>query len=241
MILGFWMSALFAGAAAALALPGEEAAYEATLNSAALSAAERYSGSHCADAQVVDRKTEHVTIGDQPDLAAAREKITVSGCGKSSVQNIAVVRTGGTQPWRMVAGVPGGTIASMATQRQMLSVGQAAVADGVAASCEARSLADVYVAARPGNVQVRRSGEPLSSGPGRFSLSVDALPQPSLDSADLDKAWVEVWPFTVCGHDRSVALVVLPGKAGLPSRILSIPLWKEVERHGRGALPAPAP
>jgi hypothetical protein len=52
---------------------------------------------------------------------------------------------------------------------------------------------------------------------------------------------VEVWPFTSCGKDRTLAVVFLPLKGQAASAYLFMPVWEQIEAHGPGARPAPAP
>jgi len=58
-----------------------------------------------------------------------------------------------------------------------------------------------------------------------------------LDKLSLSEAWMEVWPFNICGHDRTLAVVFIPLKDHTSSLYLFLPVWQQVEAHGPGARP----
>ena len=104
-----------------LVAPTERVAFAALLRSHALDADARYSGSRCDDAKAELIHEERVKIGDQPHLAAERDKVRLVGCGRTHVENIAVARLGGDPPWKMVAGLPGDSLAEMPLQQSATS------------------------------------------------------------------------------------------------------------------------
>jgi hypothetical protein len=74
---------------------------------------------------------------------------------------------------------------------------------------------------------------------------IDLQATPDLEaqraSLDLTKAWAEVWPFTLCGQDRTSLVVFMPLRQGGQSFYLFLPVWEQILAHGPGARPTPAP
>ena len=58
-----------------------------------------------------------------------------------------------------------------------------------------------------------------------------------LDKLALSDAWMEVWPFNICGHDRTLGVVFIPLKDHSASLSLFLPIWQQIEAHGPGARP----
>jgi len=216
----------------------EKAAYEAMLTGQAVDADAAFSGQRCEAATIEDIVTEPVAIGDRPDVGALRERVRMTGCGRSSIQNIMVARLGGEPPWRMAAGFPGESLADATLQHSALPQVIAQARVEVPADCASVRLGDIYVSARQGSVEFGVGG--TSAGTGvRVSLSPELAA--ARDQFDLTRAWSEVWPLSFCNKDRSMMIVFIPRKDETSSAMLFIPVWRQVETDGPGALPAHAP
>ncbi|MBL8556921.1 MAG: hypothetical protein JNL41_21800 [Phenylobacterium sp.] len=236
-------------AAALAALPdglvqdGEAAAYESMILRTARAADASFSGAPpCEAAGIEHLWRQPVKIADRPDFLAVRERVKLTGCGRSSVQNLNVGRTGGSPPWRMTFGLPGESFADMPLQQSTLPAAMAQAAVDLPAGCQERRMADVYVAARPGHVDAPPPGGATPrSAAGRIALELPADVEAQRDRLDLARAWVEVWPITLCGQDRTTAVVFMPIKDQKASAYLFLPVWRQIQAHGAGARPAPAP
>lgn len=222
-------------------LPDEQAAYDAMLAQQVRAADAMFGGSPCEDAKVEVVAVMPGKIADHPDLIVWREKVRVEGCGRTSVENVNVGRLGGSPPWRMTTGLPGDSFAEMTLQESTLPAAAAQARQGLDAGCRVQ-LADVYVAARSGEVDVLPPGG-AGTGPseGRPQITLPENAKPYLNELDLASAWMEVWPFRVCDKDRTLGVVFLPRKDRTASLFLFLPIWQQIEAHGPGARPAPAP
>ncbi|WP_146217997.1 hypothetical protein [Caulobacter sp. D5] len=238
---------MFAAAALAVAgppsggvLPAEQAAYDAMIIEQAKIADARFNGSRCDAAQVEVVSIRPWKITSRPDMIVWREKVRVAGCGRTSVENLNIGRFEGTPPWRMTSGLPGDSLAEVDLQEWTYKAAVDEVFQDLGAGCEVR-LADVYIAGRPGDVAVAPPGAaaPTTSKGHPGIVLPDAL-RPHLEGLDLTGAWMEVWPFQVCGKDRTLGVTFLPRKDGRGSFPLFMPIWTEVAAHGPSALPAPA-
>lgn len=225
-----------------LVQPQERAAYDALLTDQARAADTLFGGAPCAASKVAPVSTEVVKIGDRPDFAAARVRVRVTGCGRSTVENLHVGRFGGSPPWRMAPGLPGDSLADMRLQQSAWTEARAQARDGLPAGCQGGSLGEVYVAARPGHVRLAPPGAPQ---PAQVRGTIDLRASPELEahraSLDLAKAWAEVWPFTLCGQDRTSVVVFMPLRQGGQSLYLFLPVWEQILARGPAAKPAPAP
>lgn len=105
------VAATLALSAPILVQPSEGEVYEAQLVRTARDTDAFFAGSVCPNSKVEHIEREAVKILDHPDFAAAREHLRVTGCGRSIVHTISVGRTGGNPPWRMIAGLPGVSLA----------------------------------------------------------------------------------------------------------------------------------
>lgn len=222
-------------------LPNEQAAYDKLLVAQAVAADRSFSTSPCDDI-----KTEVVAITpwkitEQPELIVWREKVRVSGCGRGAVENINVGRVGGDPPWRMTSGLPGESLADMTLQQSAIPKAAAAARADLPATCQEQRLSDVYVAARPGGIDISPPGTAPQKRSGRPAVSLPDQAAPMLDKLDLAGAWMEVWPFQECRRDRTLGVVFIPLKDHTASTFFFLPVWQQIEAHGPGARPAPAP
>ncbi|MFT4252828.1 MAG: hypothetical protein QM608_10110 [Caulobacter sp.] len=242
------MLGMFVAAALAVAgpppggvLPAEQAAYDAMIAEQAKIADARFNGSRCDDAQVEVVAVRPWKITDHPDMIVWRVKARITGCGRTAVENLSIGRFEGAPPWRMAGGLPGNSLVEMDMQEDLYRAAVAEVRKGLDAGCETR-LADVYVAAKPGDLSVALPGarrpEPSKGRPG-IVLPESLLPY--VDALDLKGAWVEVWPFQVCGRDRTLGVTLLPEKNRRGALPMFMPIWIEVEAHGPRARPPPVP
>ena len=219
--------------------PEEKAAYDALLASQARAANRSFTGADCADAKVEPISVRPWRIADSPGLIVWREKVRVSGCGHTAIENVNVGRTDATPPWRMSTGLPGATLADMTLQGTAwpAAVGQARA--GIPADCQAMTLDDTYVAARPGDVDLAAPGAPTATPRrGHPGIGLPETVKPMLDRLALTEAWMEVWPLTACGHDRTLGVVFIPLKDHSATAYLFLPIWQQVEAHSPGARPA---
>jgi hypothetical protein len=222
-------------------LPTEQAAYDTMLAQQARAADATFSGSPCDDAKIDVTAVVPGKIADRPDLIVWRVKVRVVGCGRASTENVNVGRFGGSPPWRMTTGLPGDSLADMNLQQSALPSAAAQARQGLDAGCSVR-LADVYVAARSGGVDViPPGGAATQSHNGHPQITLPENAQPYLADLDLPNAWMEVWPLKVCDKDRTLGVVFIPRKDRTASLFLFLPVWQQIEAHGPGARPAPAP
>ena len=222
-------------------LSNEQVVYDKMLATQVIAADRAFGGLSCDDA-----KTEVVgitpwKITDHPDVIVWRERVRVSGCGRSSVENVNVGRMGGDPPWRMTTGLPGETLTDMTLQQSTLPSAAAQARADLPAVCQGQTLGDIYIAARPGGVDVSLPGTTFQSRDGRPSVSLPDSAGSMLDKLDLSGAWMEAWPFQECGHDRTLGVVFIPQKDRTATLFLFLPVWQQIAAHGPGARPAPAP
>ncbi|MBV9994871.1 MAG: hypothetical protein JO127_06630 [Caulobacteraceae bacterium] len=223
--------------------PEERPAYEAMLAVKAREAERTYSGSACESAKVRRLGAQLVvSVADHPELMLWRERVKVSGCGRSSIQNINVGRTGGSPPWRMAAGLPGDSLADMTLQQNAYPAAITEARASVPSGCRHQALTDVYIAARPGGVDVSLPDAPAAAANGARPFV--KLPDSAKELApklDLAQAWMEVWPFQFCGRDRTLEVVFVPIRDQSTSLYLFLPVWRQIEAQGPRARPVPAP
>jgi hypothetical protein len=218
-------------------LPDEAAAYDAMLAGRPRTANDLFLGS-CPDAKVEAVSIRPWKIVDQPDLIVWREKVRVTGCGHTAIENVNIGRVGGSPPWRMTTGLPGESLADMDLQGSTFPAATAEVRASLA-ECPTASLNDVYVAALPGGVDISPPGSPTPrTRGGRPAVTLPDTAAPMLDKLALSDAWMEVWPFSLCGRDRTLGVVFIPLKDRSASVHLFLPIWPQIEADGPGARPA---
>lgn len=220
-------------------LPGEQVAYDKELAAKARLADQTFMG-WCANTAVQALSATPWSFPDLPGKVTWREKVRVSGCGHSSLENLNVARTGGAAPWWMTFDLPGQSLAGLGVQRDAFH----AAATNVKAefrTCQELMLSDVYVTARPGGIDIFPPGSPFQGRKGRPAVGLVESFRPILDKLDLAASWEEVWPINACGHDRTFGVVFMPYKDGKATAYLFLPLWQMVEKHGPGSLPLVAP
>jgi hypothetical protein len=223
-------------------LAGETAQYEALVAGQVRAADKNFTGSDCPGSKVEVVSVIPVKVVDQPELIAWRQKVRVTGCGHSSIENINVGRIGGAPPWRMKTGLPGETYTDMTFQSSVVPLAIDQARGGLPAGCQTVTLGDVYVAARPGGIDVLPPGAHVSpSYKGRPQIVLPDTVGSVLDKLDLPAAWMEVWPFEGCGHDRTLGAVFVPLKDRSHTLHLFIPVWQQVDAHGSVERPNPAP
>jgi len=221
--------------------PDERPTYDEMLANAVRAADKSFAGSACDDAKVEVVSIAPWKITDHPDLVVWRERVRVTGCGRSSIENVNVGRMGGNPPWRMTTGLPGESLADMTLQQTTFPGAAAAARAGLPADCQGQSLGDVYIAARPGDVDVSVPGAPARQiHKGHPAVSLPDSATPMLDKLALGDSWMEVWPFKFCGHDRSLGVVFIPLRDRSASVYLFLPIWQQIEAHGPGARPTQA-
>lgn len=152
-------------------LAGEQASFDTALAAKARLADQTYRG-WCADTHVQVVLVTPWKYADRPDMVAWLEKVRVTGCGHSSIENINVGRMGGAIPWLMTFGLPGESSADMPLQRSTV---RAALVEARAdfRGCQDETLDDVYVTARAGGIDISPPGSPLLSHKGRPAASLD--------------------------------------------------------------------
>ncbi len=243
MIVGALIAVALSAPPAAVVLPKERAEFEAVVRTAALGADAKYGGGRiCAEANVEPQSVEQVKVTDHPDIRAARVRVRVSGCGRTTVENVLALRLAGTPPWRMVAGAPGDSLADLALQQNLWPIVLAAAGAQAPKGCQNHELNDIYVAARPGQVTLPGPDEAVPAvRVGKINIRL--APQAGAEQAKLDvsRAWVEVWPLKMCGLDRTQAVLLVPLRDKGEVLHMEIPMWKMVERYGPAAIFPPAP
>jgi hypothetical protein len=238
MFIAATLALALAGATPALVHAGEEGAYAAKLRAQAIAADTQFSGSRCDAARVASVHREDIKIVDRPDIAAARERVSVTGCGRSNIENISVARLDGPTPWTMAAALPGESLADMTLQKTALPQVIAKIAPMALAGCNAVTLKDIYVAARPGRVQFTNLAKTRPVSGSRFSISLPDELKSQQTAIDPAAAWVEVWPLDFCGKSRMAAVVFVPDREHRKSFFFVAPIWPQIETHGIGAKPA---
>lgn len=230
------------GAAPVMVLPGERPTYEALLAREARAADARFAATTCPDAAVQLIETRPITIASQPDFAAAIERVKVTGCGRSTIENLHVGRFGGSPPWRMVASLPGDSIAEISLQESAAPQALAEARVELPPECVGASLGETYVAAWPGKVDLGPvDAAPPRAGARRLRVQLPPNLEPQRQTLDPARAWAEVWPLNLCGHDRTTMVVFLPLREQPYSVMLFMPVWRDILAHGPGARPAHAP
>ena len=79
-------------------LPGESGAYDAMVAAKARAADQSFSGAACDNTTVEVVSITPRTIADQPQLIEWRERVRVTGCGRSAIENLNVGRLAGEPP-----------------------------------------------------------------------------------------------------------------------------------------------
>jgi hypothetical protein len=220
----------------------ERGAYETMLAKQARDADTRFAGSPCDDAAVATLSTKVVKIPENPRIPVLQEKVSVKGCGRSTVQNITVVRFGGSPPWRMAATLPGDSLADMQLQQGVWPKLVAQAQLDLPANCQDQRVGNAYVVARPGQVDAPLPGAPPPvAAAGHIGLRLPGNLEAEREKLDLTKAWMEVWPLQLCGHDRTTGVIFIPMHGQTSSAYLFLPIWRQIEQRRAVALPAHAP
>jgi hypothetical protein len=244
MIALLFLTAALAARPQAVVHPDERAAYETMLVKQAIDADALFSGTRCDAAVVSDVSIQTVAIKDHPDFAAVHERVRVTGCGRDTVQNLSVGRVGGKLTWRMTANLPGESLADPVLQRAALPQALADANVELPADCKVHHMGEVYVTARPGRPDFPppRAAAPKPQ-PGRPQIRLPPELEAQREKLDIPSAWVEVWPLSLCGQDRTTLVAFIPRRDGAQSLYLLMPVWRLVLQRGPGALPphAPAP
>jgi hypothetical protein len=241
-VLAILLAIALATPPADIVRPQERVAYKAMLNEQALSADTVFAGSPCPTAQVQDLATQDLQVAGHAGVRVLHEKLEVTGCGRTSTQNLYVVRATGSPPWRMANTMPGESLADMGLQANVWTEAVKQARVDLPSDCRGQRLQDVYVTARPGHVFIRTPDESPSPHPaGWFGVSLP--PNIASQQADLDiaRAWVEVWPLELCGQDRTLAVIFIPMRDQAHSAYAFLPVWRIVQARGPGARPQPAP
>jgi hypothetical protein len=97
-------------------LAGETAQYEALVAAQVRAADKAFTESDCPGSKLEVVSSIPAKAADHPEVIIWREKVRVTGCGHSSIENINIGRVGGDPPWRMKTGLPGETYADMNLQ-----------------------------------------------------------------------------------------------------------------------------
>jgi len=239
MSVALILAAAIAGPTATGVHADEQPAYSEMLATRAREADAFFSGKPCASATVDHLVTEPWKIVAQPDLPVWREHVKVAGCGRTTIENINVARMGGLPPWKMFYGLPGrSAVMDVRLQQSTYQSAVGQVHASLPADCQSQELTDIYLAAKPGDVDWHDAGStPGPAQAGHFGIAtpqqVKALP----GQLDLAHAWVEVWPFTACGRDRTLGVVFVPPKDASQGVTLFLPIWQQIEAHGPNAKP----
>ena len=223
-------------------LPDEKAAFDAMVSAQALAAFATFSGGACDEAQVEPLSVAPVKIADKPELVVWREKLRVTGCGRSAVENLNIARVGGAATWRMTFGLPGETLTDMQLQGSAFPAALAQARVDLPADCQALKVKDIYLGARPGGMDVAPPDAPIPGGDAtRPKVVLPGDVAPIVDKLKLSAAWMEVWPIELCGHDRTQAVVFIPMRDEPQALYIFTPIWRGVAADGPGALPKAAP
>jgi hypothetical protein len=239
MLVGLFLAAAIGSPPIAAVHTDELAAYESMLLKAARDADANFAGSPCPDATVEHVARQPVKIADHPDFAALNERLKVTGCGRSTTQNVHVGRFGGSPPWRMVVGLPGDSMADMPLQQSTLPAALAQARVEAPGGCKGQQLGEAYVAARPGHVDILKPGQTAASVPGHFKIQLPQNVEAQRDRLDTSKAWVEVWPIEICGSDRTTAVLFIPLRDQPQTAYIFLPVWRQMLEHGQDARPKP--
>lgn len=195
----------------ALVVPGEEAAYAEFLRLQAIGVARNWTGEFCPEATISDISTTPFIVGELPQMPAVKERVSLEGCGSTSIQNMHVVRFDESEPWRIRGAVPGETRIELAVQNAMFSDLFSSVGKGLTDGCSPIFVTDTYVAANPGYVDFEGAEVPLSSEEPRISLAMNFSDSQQLETSE---AWAEVWKINMCGENRTTMIVFIPTKSG---------------------------
>jgi hypothetical protein len=143
-MLGALIAVAIAAPPAKVVHPDERPAFEALIRTTALDAEAQYGGVPiCAEAKVEPVSVELVKVDGHPDIAAVRARVRVTGCGRSSIQNVNAVRLSGSPPWRMAAAVPGDSLADPGLQQNLWPILLAEAGADVPKDCQTHELDDV--------------------------------------------------------------------------------------------------
>ena len=181
---------------------GDQVQYAAWLSAEAVKSEATYSRSKCPKAVV--RSLEGARLGDEFFAREAmprealkhtpfQERLSVEGCGRTSVQNILIAVTPDGQR-RAIVMFPGESNAGLRLQRDTLAAAvQAALLNPPKLPCDGDELKKNW----------RLVETSITTRPGQ------------------DGAWKERWMFRACDVDRPVAVTFTPSAAGGTSYAVS--------------------
>jgi hypothetical protein len=217
----------------------ERAAYLEDLRRVALEADAYFGGAPCPAVTVEQVGLRMFVFTSAPNVVGWEVRLRVTGCGRTTTQNVIFGRWGGARPWDHHIQVPGESLADVLEQSWTLQNVGSVVQAGLGAPCTTLTLGDVYIGARRGHVRFLQPGE---GDPGQ-GITVSLTPELSAirDELDLEHAWMEVWPIRACGHDRMLGIVFIERRDVRRFYPMFLPIWPTTEVHGPNARPAPDP
>jgi hypothetical protein len=192
---------------------GEELAFHEQLEATARRADREFSGSDCPRSRVKLLWLTPVRVGDSPNGKGVAARLSVTGCGRSSFQNVNASRSGAGE-WNMAFQAPGESLADTVRQRGAMAQVMKSARAELPPGCRGVRIGDIYVSARPGQVDLLPSG--VTSWRPTDGRSVVGLPseyERYRPRVDADQAWIEVWPVELCGKDRATTVIFLPLRA----------------------------
>ncbi|HWW25290.1 MAG TPA: hypothetical protein VNZ85_05260 [Caulobacter sp.] len=164
-----------------------QAAYSALLAQRAL-AADAVNYPACPNASVTSVAGLDLGEASFPSSIATKlgvtpllqERVRIDGCGRSTIQNLTVLR-GPDQKLMMIAGLPGRGRAALILTRDALPT--ALMIANTDKPCGDKQLAP----------ELAKWGEVIITSP-----------------TDTQGVWTELWPLRLCGQDRSVSVTFTP-------------------------------
>lgn len=204
-----------------LILPGEEAAYAERVRSVALTAVAEFTGEACPAATVTPIQSRPLNAEENPDgFPSSFERVRVEGCGRTTTQNVGVIRPEPSETWRMWMEYPGETRLAPRQADSMRSQILVAIHEGLAPPCGRPVLEDAYLIAETGDV---------GFGPSRqqTAVTLDVAFITSDPNLVHEAAWAEMWRMRACGQDRALGLVLIPTRDG-GLAMFPVPFWKMV-------------
>lgn len=204
-----------------LVLLGEEAAYAEQVRALALTAVAEFTGEPCPGATVTPIRSVPMNAEENPaDLPSAFERMRVEGCGRSTIQNVGIIRRAPTETWSMWMEYPGETRLAPRQADGMRSQIFTAIYEDLSPSCGRPALDDTYLIAETGDVG-------FSPARQEKAISLDVAHINSDPNLLHDAAWAEMWRMRVCGQERPIGLVLIPTRDG-GLAMFPVPFWKLV-------------
>lgn len=192
---------------------GEELAFRERLEATARRADREFSGSDCPTSRVALLGFTPARMSDSPTGKGFAVRLSVTGCGRSSLQNVNASRIGASE-WNMAFQAPGESLADTVRQRAAMQQVMESARTELPPGCRGVRIGDIYVSARPGQVDllpnIVTSWRPTD---GRSAIGLPSEYERYRPHADADQAWIEVWPVELCGKDRATTVIFLPLRA----------------------------